>query len=132
MMIEITEEKLLKDISDFLMNDLPKVLVEIEEQSEDGRRLPQFRYVGAPEKLPPGTGLPQAFVEIEDAILTEKDRIIKNVIYSLKITVKLAELGLIWRYFACLEKVLYQKKIDTYRIQVINKSRTGSLLIKVI
>ncbi|MCD1653593.1 hypothetical protein K7J14_02625 [Treponema zuelzerae] len=130
-MIEIPEEKLLEDITDLLMNELPKVLLEIEEQSDDGRHLPPFRYVGSPEKLPPGSGLPHAFLDFEDASLTEKDRIIKNVIYSMKITIKLAELDLIWCYFACLEKVLYQKKINTYRIQVINKSRTGNFLIKV-
>ena len=57
-MIDIPEERILKEITDILMNDLPKVLLELEEQSEDSINLPPLRYVGLEEDLPPGTGLP--------------------------------------------------------------------------
>ena len=98
-MIDIPEERILKEITDLLMNELPKVLLELEEQSEDSIRLPPFRYVGVEEDLPVGMGLPHAFVEIEEGEYTEKDRIVKNVIYRVRITVKLAEKRLIWWYF---------------------------------
>jgi len=131
-MIEIPEEKLLEDITDLLMNELPKVLLEIEEQSDDGRHLPPFRYVGSSEKLPPGTSFPHAFVEIEKASLTEKDRIIKNVIISLKITIRLTEPESIWCYFAGFEEVLKLKSFEIYRCQPIRKNRTGILMVHVI
>jgi hypothetical protein len=67
------------------MNDLPKVLLELEEQSEDCSFLPPFRYVGLEENLPPGTPLPYAFVEIEEGEYTEKDRIVKKQLYQAKI-----------------------------------------------
>lgn len=98
-MIDIPEERILKEITDILMNDLPKVLLELEEQSEDSNRLPPFRYVGLEENLPPGTGLPYAFVEIEEGEYTEKDRIIKNRVYKATIQLKLINCALLWRYF---------------------------------
>jgi hypothetical protein len=88
-MIDIPEERILKEITDILMNDLPKVLLELEEQSEDSIRLPPFRYVGLEENLPPGTSLPYAFVEIEEGEYTEKDRIIQVNNYKVKISLKL-------------------------------------------
>jgi hypothetical protein len=107
-MIDIPEERILKEITDILMNDLPKVLLELEEQSEDSIRLPPFRYVGLEENLPPGTGLPYAFVEIEEGEYTEKDRIVKNVRYRVRITVKIGDQQLCWWYLsgvkACLER----------------------------
>lgn len=68
-MIGIPEESILKEITDILMNDLPKVLLVLEEQSEDSIRLPPFQYVGLEENLPPGVGLLYAFVEIEEGAL---------------------------------------------------------------
>jgi len=107
-MIDIPEERILKEITDILMNDLPKVLLELEEQSEDSIRLPPFRYVGLEENLPPGTGLPYAFVEIEEGEYTEKDRIVKNVRYRVRITVKMGDQQLCWWYLGgvkiCLER----------------------------
>ncbi len=99
-MIDIPEERILKEITDILMNDLPKVLLELEEQSEDSIRLPPFRYVGLEENLPPGTGLPYAFVEIEEGEYTEKDRIVKNVRYRVSVKVKVGEKRLSWWYLA--------------------------------
>jgi len=45
---------------------------------------PPFRYVGPSGQVPPGTGLPHAYVEIEEVEYTEKDQcgIFKN--YQLK------------------------------------------------
>jgi hypothetical protein len=90
-MIDIPEERILKEITDILMNDLPKVLLEYEEQSEDSIRLPPFRYVGLEENLPPGTGLPYAFVEIEEGEYTEKDRIIKRENYRISIKIHIRD-----------------------------------------
>ena len=99
-MIDIPEERILKEITDILMNNLPKVLLELEEQSEDSIRLPPFRYVGLEENLPPGTGLPYAFVEIEEGEYTEKDRIVKNIRYRVRLLLKLTEKRLGWWYLA--------------------------------
>ena len=99
-MIDIPEERILKEITDILMNDLPKVLLELEEQSEDSIRLPPFRYVGLEENLPPGTGVPYVFVEIKEGEYTEKDRIVKNVRYRVRIKVKAGEKRLGWWYLA--------------------------------
>ncbi len=104
-MIDIPEERILKEITDILMNELPKVLLELEEQSEDSIRLPPFRYVGLEENLPPGTGLPYAFVEIEEGEYTEKDRIVKNVRYRVRITVKLGDQWLCWWYLGAMKRV---------------------------
>lgn len=130
-MIEIPEEKLLKEITDLLMNELPKVLLELEVQSEEVTRLSPFRYVGLAEKLPAGTGLPYALLEIEDTSLTEKDRIIKSVSYLMKITVKPAEPDLLWRYFAGIEEALSPKSIESYRLHLMSKNRNGKLMIQV-
>lgn len=99
-MIDIPEEQILKEITDILMNDLPQVLLELEEQSEDSIRLPPFRYVGLEENLPLGTSLPYAFVEIEEGEYTKKDRIVKNVRYCVRIRVKVTEIRLGWWYLA--------------------------------
>lgn len=117
-MIDIPEERILKEITEILMNELPKVLLELEEQSEDSIRLPPFRYVGLEENLPPGTSLPYAFVEIEEAEYTEKDRIVKNVRYRVRIKVKVTEKRLGWWYLAGV-KGFFDKKINDFgRTQV--------------
>ena len=41
--------------------------------------------MGLEETLPPGTGLPYAFVEIEEGEYTEKDRIVKNVFRDMSV-----------------------------------------------
>ncbi len=130
-MIDIPEERLLKEITDLLMNELPKVLLEMEEQSKDGIRLPPFRYVGLEEKMPAGTGLPYAFVEIEEAEYTEKDRIVKNVIYSLKVTTKLSDISIIWRYITTLRKILTWANIDIFKISIESANNKGEIRIKV-
>jgi len=125
-MIDIPEERILKEITDILMNDLPKVLLELEEQSEDSIRLPPFRYVGLEENLPPGTGLPYAFVEIEEGEYTEKDRIVKNVRYRVKITEKIGEPQLCWWYLggvkACLERFKVVKSDKETVIILVSKN----------
>lgn len=130
--ITIPEEKILQDLCVLLMDELPKTLLDIEEQTEDGIHLAPLRYAGSPKIFTPGTGFPHAFVEIEDATLTEKDRIIRNVIYTLKITMKLSDPDLLWRYFMGIEDVLKQTGIEETRTQVISKKQTGILMIRVI
>ena len=130
-MIEIPEEQILKEIRDLLMNELPKVLLELEEQSEDSIRLPPFRYVGVEEVLPVGTGLPYVFVEIEEGEYTEKDRIVKNVIYSLKVKMKLNDDSFVWRYIVGLREVLRQVTIDSWKISVEGFTKEGEIHLQV-
>jgi len=117
-MIDIPEERILKEITDILMNDLPKVLLELEEQSEDSIRLPPFRYVGLEENLPPGTGLPYAFVEIEEGEYTEKDRIVKKQLYGIIITIKLGSINSFSYYFHGLCSI-YQSKTLNLKINYL-------------
>ncbi len=129
-MIEIPEEKLLEDITDLLMNELPKVLLELEEQSEDGIRLPPFRYVGLEENLPVGTGLPYAFIDIEDGTYTDKDRVIKNVIYRINITLKIVDSFVIWQYFAGIKSIMGMNKYLVWRIELEKVNRNGLIILK--
>ena len=109
-MIDIPEERILKEITDILMNDLPKVLLELEEQSEDSIRLPPFRYVGLEANLPPGTSLPYAFVEIEEGEYTKKDRIIKIEKLKIKLRVKLENITYCWKYLLGVRTIFQGKK----------------------
>ena len=119
-MIDIPEERILKEITDILMNDLPKVLLELEEQSEDSIRLPPFRYVGLEENLPPGTSLPYAFVRIEDGIYTTKDRILQKLIFNVTIEVLLNNKGLFYKYYHASHTCI-QVNIEDWMITLFRK-----------
>ena len=125
-MIDIPEERILKEITDILMNDLPKVLLELEEQSEDSIRLPPFRYVGLEENLPPGTGLPYAFVEIEEGEYTEKDRIVKNVRYRVRVIITIRDNFNLW-YYCYAINFLITKIHKTYQIDMKYSEKTISI-----
>ena len=129
-MIDIPEERILKEITDILMNDLPKVLLELEEQSEDSIRLPPFRYVGLEENLPPGTSLPYAFVEIEEGTNNIKDRIINNVIYKLQVIFTPATPRTIWYYTSAIITVIKNSEKD-YIVNIEKKSKDGVIVFKV-
>jgi hypothetical protein len=131
-MIDIPEERILKEITDILMNDLPKVLLELEEQSEDSIRLPPFRYVGLEENLPPGTGLPYAFVEIEEGEYTEKDRIVKNVRFRVNIREKVADKRCMFWYCRGVLRVFEKKNITSGRISVKKWDNEGKITVRII
>jgi hypothetical protein len=131
-MIDIPEERILKEITDILINDLPKVLLELEEQSEDSIRLPPFRYVGLEENLPPGTPLPYALVEIEEGEYTEKDRIVKSIIYMLKISINYANISLCWRYLAGIRIVCQTANSITHHYHVKKMEKTIVLKLHII
>ena len=130
-MIDIPEERILKEITDILMNDLPKVLLELEEQSDDSIRLPSFRYVGLEENLPPGTGLPYAFVEVEEGTYCEKDRIVKNRIYRVMITIKTASEEFLWQYLFGIERVIAGVQ-TTLRMKIVEKKRNGTIHLRIV
>jgi len=130
-MIDIPEETLLTELSELLMNELPKILLEIEEQSDDSIRLPSFRYVGTHAKLPTGTGLPYALLEIDEVTYTTKDRIIKNRIYNIQLTVKLADTSSIWRYHAAIKKVIEQNSIQSNQFSIEKISKTATITLQV-
>jgi len=131
-MIDIPEERILKEITDILMNDLPKVLLELEEQSEDSDRLPPFRYVGLEENLPPGTGLPYAFVEIEEGEYTEKNRIVKNRIYTVNLNLKIAEKVHIWKYINTIIEVLIISRDMNKRLRIKRATGAGCMIAEIV
>lgn len=128
----IPEEQLVTDITDLLNNELPTVLLTLEEESSDSKRLPSFRYVGAAACLPVGTGFPYALIEIEEGLYTEKDRIIKNVTYKVTITLKLADYGLVWCYFAGIKRVVEQPTLENWRIHIDHTNKLGLMNISVV
>ena len=128
-MIEIQEEIILKEISDLLMNELPKYLLELEEQSGDGASLLPLRYAGPEGAMPVGTGAPYAFIRIEEGKCTEKDRIIKNVVYTVYIQWKILEYRLIWRYYTA-----FLICIDAFSLgncEITEKKTTGDLCLQI-
>jgi hypothetical protein len=127
-MIDIPEERILKEITDILMNDLPKVLLELEEQSEDSIRLPPFRYVGLEENLPPGTPFPYAFVEIEEAEYTEKDRIVKNVRHRVRIKMGGNHGTLNWYYLNGIKQTIIQQTVYQ-RVKILDKDEDRLSLV---
>lgn len=129
-MIEISEETLIADISSLLMNALPEILINIEEQSDDAVKLPPFRYAGTRENLPTGTGYPYVILDIEESTYTTKDRIIKNVVYSLQLTIKLADTSTIWRYNAAIKTVIKNSE-KNYRIDTEKTSKDGIIILQV-
>lgn len=116
-MVVIPEEALLESISDLLMEKLPAELLAIEEGCRDGVHLEPMRYAGSEGKKPLGIGMPYALITIEEGDYTEKDRIVRNVVYTLKIQLKLADYGLVWRYFRGLQEVLTKQNIRRLKIE---------------
>ena len=129
-MIDIPEERILKEITDILMNDLPKVLLELEEQTEDGVKVISFRYAGLAAKVPPGTGLPYALVEVEEGTYSEKDRIVKNQVYRVMITIKTANDEYLWQYLFGIERVFAGVQ-TTLRVKIVEKKRSGTIQLRV-
>ena len=130
-MIDIPEERILKEITDILMNDLPKVLLELEEQTEDGVKVISFRYAGLAAKVPPGTGLPYALVEVEEGTYSEKDRIVKNQVYRVMITIKTANDEYLWQYLFGIERVFAGVQ-TTLRVKIVEKKRSGTMELRIL
>lgn len=112
------------------MNELPEILMEIEEQSDDAVKLPPFRYAGTTENFPTGTGYPYALLDIEEGTYTTKDRIIKNVIYALQLTIKLADKTTIWRYIIAIKTVII-KSDKNYWIDIEKTSKDGMIALQI-
>ena len=131
-MVVIPEEALLEAISELLMERLPKELLAIEEGCGDGLRLEPLRYAGSDKGMPIGLGMPYALITILEADYSEKDRIIRNTVYSVKIQVKLADYMLIWRYYLGIEESIKVKEPDNHQITVEKKTLTGDIWVKII
>ena len=131
-MKEFQEEKLLTDMCQLLINELPKELLIFEEDTPYEGRLPPFRYVGPAEKLPPGTGMPFAFVEIVAGEYTEKDRIIKNTVYQVKIQLKMPDYTMVWRYFAGIGFVFGETGIAGCRVNEEKRNKNGEMWVRVV
>lgn len=128
-MIEVFEETLIADISNLLMNELPEVLMEMEEQSDDSLKLTPFRYAGTRENLPTGTVFPYALLDVEEGTYTAKDRIIKSVIYTLQITIKMTDTKIIWRYITAIKTALKNSE-KNYRIYIDKTSKDWIIVLQ--
>lgn len=113
------------------MHELPKYLLDLEEQSENSIHLPPFRYAGMKENIPPGTGLPYAFVEIEDGEYTEKDRIVKNRIYRVVIMIRSTREDYLWHYIYGIERVFAGVQ-TTMKVRILKQDRKGIMEIRVL
>jgi hypothetical protein len=112
------------------MNELPEILLELEEHSEDGINLSPFRYAGIRDKLPTGTSYPYALLDIEEGTYTTKDRIIKSVIYTLQITIKMVDTGPLWRYITAIKTALNNSE-KQYRLDIERTSNVGIIVYKI-
>jgi len=97
----------------------------------DGVHLEPLRYAGSEGKKPLGIGMPYALISVEEGEYTEKDRIIRNVVYSVKIQLKLADYGLVWRYFRGINEILSFLMINGYRLWVEKQKFTGDIIISI-
>ncbi len=118
-MIEIPEERLLSRVKDILSDEFPRRLRDIEERVSDAVRLPPFRYISTDGKLPPGTPLPFAIISLEAWSPEVKDRIIRNILYSVCISYSLCDPSLVWRYNQGIRESLDSLR-DEYRLRFTN------------
>lgn len=112
-MIEIPEEKLLADICDLLMNELPKYLLELEELSKDSVQLPPLRFAGQEEDLP--VGVPYAVVSVEEGSYSRKDRVIQCIILKTRIALKLIHKQYFLKYCHTIKQMITDK-LESYLI----------------
>ncbi len=98
-MKRIPELEILAELSDLLMNDLPKYLLQMEEESEESIRLLPLRYAGVEEGLKTPPNGPYAILEIEEAEQMEKDRIIKQRVYGITVKLRKVEGNAVFYYF---------------------------------
>ena len=131
-MKEIQDEKLITDISELFIKELPKYLFEFEKDSGYEGRLPPFRYIGPPEKLPLETGKPFALVEIVEGEYTEKDLPARNTVYQVKIQLKLSDFYMVWRYFAGISMVLNETGIEGCRMTEEKNNKNGEMWLSVV
>lgn len=106
-MIEIPEITIFDALCTQLRDDLPSRLLEIEENSGEGIRLPPFRYVGDPETVPSGVRPPYALVTLKEGSYTTKDRILKNRIFNVEITLKVDSKRQLYAYCAALKEAVH-------------------------
>lgn len=130
-MIKIPELEILSILSDLLMNDLPPILLELEEQSENSIHLPPLRYAGTAEFFPPGTQKPYALLEIEESSYSEKDRIIKNVRYEVACTLEIPERTGGLYYFAALKEAVESSIKENFKIVVVSSKKKQKLFFQI-
>jgi len=122
-MIELPEDRILAHFATALLEELPAVLLELEETSATPVTLPPLRYAGPIEELPTGCSQPYALTEFLDAEYNEKDRIVKNTVYRVKITFHVSQKKYTKWYMHGAEKVLLGKR------QKIERKEAGGLLV---
>ena len=128
-LIDIPEEKLLVDICDLLMNELPKYLLELEEKSEDGVKLPPLRFAGEEEDLPVGVGTPYAIVSIEEGSYSKKDRILQNTMLVAVIALRLPNKRHYSRYCHVIQQSITEN-LSSYRVlELVRENKTQMLQI---
>lgn len=126
-LIEIPEEKLLNDICDLLMNELPKYLLELEEQSGDGVKLPPLRFAGEEEDLPVGVGMPYAVVSVKEGNYSKKDRIVQNTVLIAGIELYLSNKRHFMKYSHTIRQSITEN-LTNYRVLELTQERKTQTL----
>ena len=86
-MIAIPEERLTAKLCQLLVEHLGEVLDVIEAEQGDGVRTVNLRRLETESAELPSGDLPSAVIEVKKGELSEKDRILKNEVYLLKVTI---------------------------------------------
>lgn len=130
-MIEVPEPIILDLITNLLLTDLPPILLELEEQSENSIHIPPFRYAGPSNLIPTGTREPYALLEITESAYTEKDRIIKNVRYIVTCTLQITEVTDRWHYNAAIKTVVERTMTDSWRLKIEELNKQKEIIFQI-
>lgn len=118
-MLDIVEDRLLAYLVSVLTEDLGALLLDIEEEMDESLRPLPFRYVGEAQHLSAGTPQPYALLSIEEGTYSEKDRIIRNVIFAVKLTLHVKDARLKRIYLTAIRELLTQKTNAFWRVTEI-------------
>lgn len=116
-MIDIPEEKFRKKLCNLLLNELPKSIIEYEEESEDHEQLSTFRFVGDKDDLPVGVEMPYVVITVEEGHYLVKDRIIHNTLFKITLEMKLRIKLQFSIYCYLIKKILIQDKNSWHVIE---------------
>lgn len=131
-MIPISEARLLVVITDTVVEKMPGILLELEEALDYSISLPTFRYAGSAKAMPPGPGMPYVLFEIRSSETEIKDRIIRNEVFSLMITLGLSETELYPLYSAGMQECLKSLALQNIHIRMIRKMYPDTMEVVIV
>lgn len=131
-MLDIVEDRLLAYLVSVLTEDLGELFLDIEEEQDESLRLLPFRYVGEAQHLIAGTPQPYALLSIEEGTYSEKDRIIRNIVFAVKVTIHVKDARQKRIYLTAIRELLTQNTNAFWRVTEIRvqENCTMALTIK--